>query len=279
MQVTTESTDRNPGKIKRHLSPLHAMLSMLEMQMDAGRLNEILNHPDVHPWVANRDEPLDMSEAVGRPGVIVLLAKHGGVLFHMHQPGLWEAHTQILPKGRGEWGKVAVEACLHWMFCRTDAMEIVTRCPQGNIAAKALARAIGGTFQFTNSLGWIKDGKPIPADIYSLNVVDWMRRAPGLVERGQWFHRRLDDEFKTFHQAPPPHAEDGVHDRYVGAACEMYLGDQPAKATVLYNRWAIMAGYLPITVASLVPLTIDIGTALLVVRDDDLKVMAVAPKH
>ena len=64
---------------------------------------------------------------------------------------------------RGEWALACVQACLHFLFTRTEAIEIMTRCPHGNLAAKALARAIHGSFEFTNSAGWVKGGKPIPA--------------------------------------------------------------------------------------------------------------------
>ncbi len=276
MQLQSSAKSQPRGK---HLSPIHAMLSMLEVQKDAKKLNAIVNHPDVHPWVAGNAEALDFTEAIASEDVICLLAKHGGVMFHRHQPGLFEAHTQVLPAGRGAWGLDCVEACLNFMFSRTDAMEIMTRCPKGNLPAKALARAIGGTHEFTNPNGWIKDGIPVSADIYKLSVTDWMRRAPGLQERGHWFHERLEEELKAFEHPAPQHADDATHDRYVGAACEMFFGGQPEKACVLYNRWACMAGYLPIEVMSTDPLAVDIRSALLVMRDGDFKVVSVAPLH
>lgn len=256
---------------------MHIMLGTLKRSTDAKRLNEIVNHPKVHPWVSVNGEPLDLSATLESADIYALLGSMGGVTFHRLQPGLFDAHTHILPDGRGQWGLAMVEAALHWLFTRTEAVEVMTRCPKGNLAAKALARAIGGTCEFINPHGWVKDNQPIPADIYALRIQDWMRRAPGLVERGRWFHDRLKAELAMHGRTEPPHPEDGTHDRYVGAACEMIFGGAAPKGILFYNRWAVMAGYVPIAIAAVNPLTIDIGSALLVMRDDDFWVPSVTP--
>lgn len=262
------------------ISPLHGMLSRLELQPDARKINLIVNHPDIHPWVKGMAEgEIDATPVFERGGAICLLAEHGGILFDAIQPGLYEAHTQVLPEGRGAWAVRAASACLHWLFTRTDAIEVVTRCPHGNLAAKGLARAIHGRLQFTNPNGWVMDGKSVPADIYSLTAQDWMRTAPGLVERGQWFHEKLAAEFKRHGVEEQSHPEDLTHDRYVGAACEMILGGQPGKAAVFYNRYARMGGYAPIEIESLEPLAFNIGNALVVVRGDEFWVPQLRPLH
>jgi hypothetical protein len=247
-----------------HLSLLHAMLASIEVQKDAKRINEIVNHPAVLPWVGFADKgKLDLTEAIASPDVICLLGAYGGVLFNRLQPGLFEAHTQCLPEGRGQWMLACVQAALHYLFTRTEAVEIMTRCPEGNVGAKALARAIHGKYEFTNQVGWIANGRPIPADIYSLRLQDWLRKAPGLVERGQWFHDRLDAEMKRLGLPHPKHADDAEHDRQVGLACEMAMGGQPSKACIFYNRWSCMAGYAPMAMISADPLVMEIHTARL----------------
>ncbi len=277
MQLQTQSI---PTEMAKPLSSLHAMLETLEIQTDATRLNEICNHPEVYPWVRGpADTPVDMTEVVASGNTITLLGKHGGILFHHLQPEIFEAHTQMLPSGRGTWALECVQACLAWLYTRTDAMEVLTRCPKGNLAALALAKAIGGVKEFSNPKGWHKDGKPIPADIYGLRIQDWMRTAPGLVERGRWFHDRLKAELAKHGAEELAHPDDEVHDRYVGAAAEMMLGGQPIKGCILYNRWAVMAGYAPIFVASLNPLLVNIGNAVLAVNDGDFIVAAVQKSH
>lgn len=258
------------------LSPLHAMLATLEIQQDAKRLNEICNHPDVHPWVANEaGVPVDLSAVIGRPDTVCLLGEHGGILFQQLQVGLWESHTQVLPKGRGPWALAMANACLHWLFTHTECVEVMTRCPHGNLGAKALAKGVGGVFEFVNPRGWQRDGKAVSADIYSLKIQDWMRNASGLCERGRWFHERLEAEMAR-HECPlPPHPDDATHDRYVGAATEMFFAGQPHKAVIFYNRWASMSGYFPIGLLSVAPIVVDIQTAALVMHEDTFHVSAV----
>ncbi len=257
------------------ISAVHAMMDTLELQNDAKRLNVIVNHPEVYPWVRGfHKSALDLTEALAQGNKICLLGKHGGLLFHLLQPGLYEVHTQILPEGRGAWALDCVRACLLWMFSRTDAVEIITRCPHGNLAAKAMARSVGLKHQFTNPQGWVMDDKAVPSDIYSLTIQDWMRTSSGLVERGQWFHHCLDAQLEKVGRTDLKHPDDVDHDRYVGAACEMVFGGQPLKAEAFYARFAMMAGYLPMRVASLAPMRIDIGTALLEVRNDDFALVS-----
>lgn len=251
------------------LSDLHRMLNKIGREHHAQRLNRIVNHPSVFRWVKGYSiEPLDCSDVVADPNNVLLMGEHGGVLFVMKQPGLFEAHTNVLPAGRGEWAVAMVRAALHWMFTRTDALEIMTKVPAGNLRAKALAVAIGGVREFTAHNGWVMDRDPVDCEVYGLTLQSWLRTAPGLVERGQWFHDRLEAEFAKHNKVDVAHAEDADHDRAVGLCCEMLVHGQVGKAIVFYARTASMAGYGPIAVESLSPLTIDIGTAMLIIRED-----------
>lgn len=255
------------------LSELHEYLARIERHTSAHALNRIINDPSIYPSVKGYAEGrLDLSAAVGNPNNVLLMGEHGGVLFTMHQPGLYEAHTQILPEGRGRWGLLMVRACLHWMFSQTDAIEIITRAPRGNLAALALARAVGGVEEFTVKAGWVIDNDPVPTAILSLSAQGWMRTAPGLVERGEWFHRRLEEEYARLGKVEQQHADDAAHDRFVGAACEMFLGGQPFKAAIFYNRFAVMAGYAQCALLSVDPLLIDIRDSVLAVKAGNFEV-------
>lgn len=241
----------------------------------AVEFNKIVNDPSVYDWVRGGYEGyLDMTPVVDDPSNILLMGKHGGVLCIRHQPGLYEAHTSILPSGRGKWALDWGAQCFHWMFTKTDAVEIVTRVPFGNVAAKALTKRTHGVLEFRRESGWVKNGQPIPADIYSWKIQDWMRTAPGLVKRGQWFHDRLEEEFRRLGKKHDSHPQCDLHDRYVGVTIDMIMGGQPQKAVVFYNRWAKMAGYGTIEIATFHPLTIDIRDALLAIRNNDFWVIA-----
>jgi hypothetical protein len=247
---------------------------VIERVFSADSLNKIVNDPSVYPWVCGaHDGPLDLSGVVADQKNVALVGEHGGVVFHQHQPGYYEAHTQMLPAGRGRWALRAVNEALHWMFTRTDAVEIVTRVPRGNLAALALTRAIHGVYEFTVPSGWVIAGETVPADIFALRIQDWMRTATGIVPRGEWFHHRLQSEYASFGVSEKPHADDPCHDRYVGAAVEMMLHGQSRKAVVFYNRWAVMSGYEPVEIITENPLTVDIRDAVLVVRNNNFWVM------
>jgi hypothetical protein len=235
---------------------------------DPGHVNRIVNHPEVHPWLAKDETPLDLASLLGSPDIYALFGQFGGQIYQRLQPGLFEAHSAFLPSGRGRWALAVTEATLRWMFTRTEAVEILTRCPAGNVRAKALAKAIGGRHAFTAPNGWARNGKPVVADIYSLTIQDWMVRAPGLVERGRWFHERLESEFERLGIAELAHADDETHDRYVGAAADMVLGGQPQKAVVFYNRIAVMMGWQPVAIKSVEPLALDIGSAIVMLHGD-----------
>jgi hypothetical protein len=256
--------------------------AVVERHTDAAHLNAIANHPAVYPWVRGPHEgPIDCTALLCEPGIYALMGEHGGVLFRRLQGGLYEAHSQYLPSGRGEWAVAASRQAMHWMFTHTDAAELITRCPDGNLGAKALARAlarsVGGVLEFRSQRGWVKDGRIIPADVWRVTLQDWLRTAPGLEERGQWFHDRIEAEFARLGVPDLAHPDDPVHDRYVGAACEMLAGGQPIKGLSVYNRFATFGGYEPARLKSLDPLQIDIGNAVLAVADGDFTVTAVRP--
>lgn len=243
---------------------------MIKRHFTADSLNEVVNHPSVYEWVRGAATgPLDLTIPVLDEDNVLLMGEYGGVLFIKHSPGTYEAHTQVLPDGRGPWTVDMVNEALRWMFTKTDAIEIVTRVPKGNIAAMALARAINGRPEFTIKMGWIHEGEVIPADIYALRIQDWMAKAPNLEAKGKWFHERLEAEYDRLGYEEPIHPEDPLHDRYVGAAVEMIMGGQPYKAVIFYNRWAGMTGYAPVKVVSTNPTVIDIHESLLMMREDD----------
>jgi len=248
-----------------------ALLRHVARHRNAEWLNRVVNDPSVREWVlADTSKAVDLTSFVANPANIVLGGKHGAIAFEQLTPGVYEAHTQVLPAGRGGWAASFVLACLHWMFAQTDAVEITTRVPQGNVAARAgirmLEHVFGPLFELRRERGWLRNGEHIPADVYVLHLSKWMLHAPGLYERGTWFHRRLEEEYARLGKQEDLHEDDSVHDRAVGAACELLIGGQAPKAVVFYNRWAALAGYAPISLTSVQPLVVNIRDALLLVR-------------
>lgn len=204
---------------------------MIERCLDAHRINAIINHPDVLPWVAGPLQgELDISPVLADSKNVALAGEHGAMLFAWIQPCMYEAHTLVLPQGRGRWTLDFVHAALAWMFLQTDATEILTRCPKGNLGAKALVRAIEGDFQFTAPAGWQLHDRLIPADVYAMSLERWVRLSPALAS---------DED------------GDPMHRRHAAAAAAMARCGQMDKALRLYNRWALVTQHHPMSASDL----------------------------
>ena len=244
---------------------------IIERATDASFINAGVNHPAVRPFVqAPPGQVIDLTPVVQNPDNFVLQGDHGGMVLMQVVPSVYEAHTQVLPEGRGEWGLKMAMACGDWLFTHTNATEIITRVPTGNLPALALTRACGMRLEarVMQELG----GEEKEVDIFAGRIQDWIKVAPGLVERGKDFHRKLRQRYDEAGIKSEIHPSDEWHDRHVGAACGMFMGGQPIKGCLIYNRWAAMALAPRITLVSLDPLVIDITEARLEIVGDDFRV-------
>lgn len=253
-------------------------MTEIRREHDAAWVNHICNHPDVRPWLGGYlDQKLELGPTVENPRNVVLSAEKGAMIFMALQPGLYEAHTQILPDGRGRWTLEFVLDALRYMFTATDAIEIVTRVPYGNLRAASALRALGRVIpvvhEFDREYGWVENGIRKPASFHSIRIQDWIRAAPELIEAGEEFHRIIEDGFARAGRKRLAHPEDANHDRHAGCAFLMAKNGQPLKATIFYNRWALQTGYMPIHVSGVDPITINIGEAEISARGETFEVM------
>lgn len=243
------------------------------------RINAVVNHPEVRPWVAEGVAPIDLSPQVANPRNILLMGEHGGVMFLHVTDGVYESHTQVLPEARGEWTRALTDACARYMFTRTDAYEITTRVPAGHIAAAAAARCTGMRHEFTRPGGMLFKGERVDAHIYSGRIQDWVARTEELEATGEWLHRRMHEEAQRIGIDVPKHEDDANHNRYVGAAVEMAFGGQYLKAILTYNRWVSLArqtrdGVLQhVSLVSRAPPVIRFDIGLMRFHADDIEVM------
>lgn len=245
-----------------------------ERATDAQRVNEIVNHPSIYPWVkGSTTGAIDMTKTIADPNNVALVFDHGCVLFLKAQAGIYEFHASVLPEGRGEWMHAGAVDAFHWMFTRTDAFELMTKCPDGNVAARAGAQNVGCSLQFRTGPIWETKRGKVPVDVYSITIQRWAINAPGLEESGRWFHEHLIAEYKRLGRKIEVEVDDATHDRYVGGAVEMLKGGQPLKAIKFYNRWAGMAGYAPIYVVNSNPLILDISEAQVRVVNNSFEVV------
>ena len=247
---------------------------MLERRFDSERINEIANDPSVFPLICGyRTAPFDLTPITSDENNVCLVGKHGYVLFIRMQPGIYEFHTSVLPEGRGRWMIDGSQEAFYYMFTKTDAFELLTKCPDGNLASKVGAKAVGCLPVFRTRPNWPIDGKLMCVDVYSIIIQNWIKNANGLVESGKWFHNNLEEQYKKLNKSLEIHEEDGTHDRYVGLAAELLRSGHIVKAISLYNRWAFLAGYKQINVVSLKPLIIDISDCQLLIKKDGFKVL------
>lgn len=240
---------------------------------DATKINEVLNDPSIRPDVADlADGPIDVSKIIENHDNLCLMGEHGGVMLFRVQPGVYEVHTQIRPAGRGKWAVKFIRAAQRYLFTHTDAFEVMTRIPRAHIGARSLAIISGMTLEFSVDDGCRWRGDVQPCDIYSFRIQDWIKRADELIEIGQWFHDRLFSEAQRLGVTDPPHEDDPVHDRYVGASVEMARAGQIEKCVNFYNRWCIAARHQMITLVSRDPPTIHMDLGLLTFRNGDIEV-------
>jgi hypothetical protein len=197
-------------------------------------------------------------------------------MFFCLTPGLYEAHTQVLPAGRGAWTLGMTKAAIHWLYTRTDAYEIVTRIPRGHIGARAAAIATGLKYDFTRPDEAMFRGRRVDVHIHSQRCQDWIREADGLVEKGQWFHERLHQEAKRLGIEQPMHDDDENHNRHAGAAIEMAMNDQPNKGVAFYNRWALASRHKPVELVGTDPPVIRFDIGLLFIGSKDIEVVRVS---
>lgn len=234
---------------------------MIERQATADLINKFVNDPDVYPHLCGAHRGwIDVGRVVADENNVILCGERGGVIFVKHGPGYYEAHTAVLRAGRGKWTAQMGREALRWMFLKTDALEIATKCPHGNVAAAAGARMVGARHEWTTRPLWPSGAEIVPVDIYMITLQEWAARNRQTLEyAGRAFH-----DWLTHQGIPADHDEDATHDAYVGCAVEMIEHGQPQKGVGFYNRWAVMSNYRPIFVTSGAPLTLDIGTAKLV---------------
>lgn len=239
---------------------------MIIRVQDPVRINEIFNIPEIRaafdaPSIAGK--PLDFTDFVANPGNIALLGEHGCCLFRRHQLGIYECHFAVVPEYRGEWTLEFGWSAFQYLFCETDAVEIMTKCKADDVAANAGCRMIKFQKMFTTRPFCESQDGPVAMNAYSMTIQYWATIAPGLEEAGEEWHRIIH----------ALHDEDAVHNRYAGIALLMIRGGQAMKAATFYNRSAVMSGYRPVKVLSLNPLVIDIVDAKIRITGRDFEVI------
>lgn len=240
--------------------------------LDATRLNEVANHPDVRPWLGGSGV-IDLKDIVGHPANVALVTANGGYVLQNQGGGQYEAHSLFLPDGRGSEAAAAAEEGFRYLFASTDCIRVVTKVPAGNAAAAAHARRCGFAEVFSRDGVWPGVNGPEAISYQALTFDAWKANDPEVVAAGAWFHELLENAKRERGSALEIHDDDEAHDRAVGAAVLMLRAGNVAKAATLYNQWAAFSGYAPLSVLSLTPLVIDAVDAVLEVTAQGAEVL------
>ena len=265
---------RNPASELFSLSPEVLVNTNVTRIFDPSIVNEVCNHPKVRPWLGgDLDVDIDVTTLMQSPNNIVL--QHDGfyAIFVGLQPGVFEIHTQASAVTPPKNVIRSTNNVFRYMFTKTNCIEIITRIPDANIRARKLANVTNFSLEFRVKRGWQVSGVVEDCDVYSLPLTRWISKAPGLIVAGEDFRSQVEEACAK-DGIKRAQREDDINDnRFAGAAFEMLHGGQVGKAVLMYNRWAVMAGYMPIAPISLDPLIIHIGDVALRVYDEKLEVL------
>jgi len=235
--------------------------------------NAIFNDPEVRPWMGYGTDAGDLSPLVQNPDNYCFLTPNsdGGYVVAKLHDGLYVAHTLALPSARGRPMLTLMREGFEYMFTATDAEEIVTTCPDGNPAGARWAEIAGFKETSRREAFFPLMGELVGASYRSLLYRDWVLNHEPNRKRGAAFHDQI-------HAASPhlaTHAEDPVHDAWVGATIKGCEAGNITKSIGLFNRWAAQHGYMQSAILSTTPPLIDTGDAIIGLVNGELQVLQV----
>ena len=237
---------------------------------DATAFNVIANHPMVRPWIGG-DGAADLTAVVAEPSNIALLGEAGGFVCMNHGAGRYEVHSLFDPSRSGQAAIHAMRDAMAYMFTSTPCVELLTKVPVDNLAAKGLARLAGFTPQFESLSAWNAESQKLTA-FYSLPVEKWALLSRESKRMGAWFHAMLDT-IRTDEQHTA-HPDDAVHDAMVGATIGMLQAGLVWKAVTYYNRWALWTGYETLVVESECPLVVSFDQLRIEIMQSHVEVLS-----
>lgn len=246
---------------------------MLKRTLDAAFLNQIANMPEVRPWLGG-EGALDLTAPIANIANVTLVNEYGGFVGMKLESGLYECHSIFSPEGHGANAVEATREGLRYLFVATDCIEVVTKVPSNNPGALGLARAAGFSKQFEREKAWpLENGELVGVDYFSLAFAKWRSRDNLVLDKGVWFHTRLEELTTALAKPIPVHEDDSAHNRAVGASVLMLEAGNALKACGLYNRWAVFAGYPQIKLVSMNPIIIDMHEVVIAVQNGDMEVL------
>lgn len=256
------------------------MTALIRRTMSAAALNAIAELPEVRPFLlsaeaAERAGALDLGPLLANPQNFAIEAVDpadgevlGGWVFAWKLPGVFELHTLFKPEHRGARFFQAWDEARRFMFAHTDALEIVTYCPDNNPGARLAAGRAGFRERFRREDAW---GPGIGLSYRVFSVDDWFVRDNACLLAGAAFHLALEEAKAREGSALPVHPDDHTHDRAVGAAVLMARGGFLGKGVGFYNRFAVLAGYAEVAAVGVD--VVDVRDAIVQVLPEGFRVL------
>jgi len=138
---------------------------MLARSHDIARINEVVNDPDVRPFVGPVElGVVDLAPVVKRPEHWFLMGEHGGFGLIWSAPNVHEVHTFILPSGRGKWAVRAAEAMIDFARENGDTT-LWTKIPPAFKNVGAYARMMG-----MKATGMVLETFDEPYEVYKMEL-------------------------------------------------------------------------------------------------------------
>ena len=244
--------------------------------LDPACFINIASDPEIRPWLGIADPKADLAapltQLITNPHNFCFLTETGlgGYIVQHLQPALYCAHTLALPPARGRPMLTLMHQAFRFMFTATDALEITTSVPDGAEAADRWAQIAGFKEQFRREAFFPLMDQLVGASFRLRTYADWVASAPDLETIGHSFHKVLEAAGAHIN-----HADDPIHERWVGATLAGCNEGNAQKAIALYNRWASLAGYMGAEILTLNPLVVDIGNAVIQHSHERLDVLHV----
>lgn len=116
---------------------------MLRRQMDFMPFADVLEHPDVYPYVSLGQEIPDLRPIFDDPMNVCLMNEHGGFLFVYAGGNAYDVHTAFVPEGRGPHLVELAKDAREFMFTQAGAVTLRTFVATDNKPARRLALAAG----------------------------------------------------------------------------------------------------------------------------------------
>ena len=172
-------------------------------------INHIFNDPTVKPFIIDDERYLDLGKIASDPKGYCIIGEppFGAYVLWPIVDGVYEFHVGVLPQGRGQWAVDFSAATIDYMFCATDAIELITRIPQGSLPSLALARHFALHERWRCPAIRFR-GRTVPYTVLSVTLFDWIPS---------------DDEARN------------------AFLSRMHQMGMEKKATAWYQRWALLS--------------------------------------